>query len=133
MILDMGVERRCTSTFVCPMNEHALRRGCIRRQDEHFFSAMLQQALDAFERFGARSDILGSDIRLDVGAFRVIGVMPENFGFPTRDIDAYVPFAFDPVSVVVVAGSALLICFLATIYPSRQAARLDPAEALRHG
>jgi lipoprotein-releasing system permease protein len=46
---------------------------------------------------------------------------------------AYVPFAFDPVSVVVVAGSALLICFLATIYPSRQAARLDPAEALRHG
>jgi lipoprotein-releasing system permease protein len=46
---------------------------------------------------------------------------------------AYVPFAFDPVNVIVVAGSALLICFLATIYPSRQAARLDPAEALRHG
>ena len=47
-------------------------------------------------RFGARSDILGSDIRLDVGTFRVIGVMPESFGFPTRDIDAYVPFAFTP-------------------------------------
>ncbi|MEO5820823.1 MAG: ABC transporter permease [Vicinamibacteraceae bacterium] len=46
---------------------------------------------------------------------------------------SYVPFAVDPLSVTVVALSALLICFLATIYPSRQAARLDPAEALRHG
>ena len=27
---------------------------------------------------------------------------------------------------------AVLICFIATIYPSRQAARLDPAQALRY-
>ena len=46
---------------------------------------------------------------------------------------AYVPFAVDAISVTVVALAALVICFLATIYPSRQAARLDPAEALRHG
>jgi lipoprotein-releasing system permease protein len=45
----------------------------------------------------------------------------------------YVPFRIEPLSVVIVAAAALLICFLATIYPSRQAARLDPAEALRHG
>jgi predicted permease len=45
-------------------------------------------------RFGARRDIVGSDIRLDGTSFRVIGVMPENFGFTRRDIDAYVPFAF---------------------------------------
>jgi lipoprotein-releasing system permease protein len=46
---------------------------------------------------------------------------------------AYIPFRIEPLAVVVVAGAALVICFLATIYPSRQAARLDPAEALRHG
>jgi len=46
---------------------------------------------------------------------------------------AYVPFAVEPLAVATVAVAALLICFLATIYPSRQAARLDPAEALRHG
>jgi lipoprotein-releasing system permease protein len=46
---------------------------------------------------------------------------------------AYVPFAVEPLAVATVAFAALLICFLATIYPSRQAARLDPAEALRHG
>ena len=47
-------------------------------------------------RFGGRSEIVGSDIRLDVGTFRVIGVMPENFGYPTSNVDAYAPFAFTP-------------------------------------
>jgi lipoprotein-releasing system permease protein len=46
---------------------------------------------------------------------------------------AYVPFRIEPMGVAVVASASLIICFLATIYPSRQAARLDPAEALRHG
>jgi lipoprotein-releasing system permease protein len=26
---------------------------------------------------------------------------------------------------------AVIVCFLATLYPSRQAAKLDPAQALR--
>jgi len=46
---------------------------------------------------------------------------------------AYIPFRIEPLAIAVVTGAALIICFLATIYPSRQAARLDPAEALRHG
>jgi len=28
---------------------------------------------------------------------------------------------------------AVVVCFLATLYPSRQAAALDPVEALRFG
>jgi len=31
-----------------------------------------------------------------------------------------------------VVAAAVFICFVATIYPSRQAARLDPAQALRY-
>jgi len=44
---------------------------------------------------------------------------------------AYVPFIvrLQDFSVVVVA--TVFVCFLATIYPSRQAARLDPVQALR--
>ena len=37
-----------------------------------------------------------------------------------------------PRDFVIVVVAAIVICFVATIYPSRQAARLDPAEALRY-
>jgi lipoprotein-releasing system permease protein len=45
---------------------------------------------------------------------------------------AYVPFKLDLLDAVIVVAAAVLICFVATIYPSRQAARLDPAQALRY-
>jgi lipoprotein-releasing system permease protein len=44
---------------------------------------------------------------------------------------SYIPFVVEPLSFAVVIVSALLITFLATIYPSRQASRLDPIQALR--
>ena len=43
----------------------------------------------------------------------------------------HLPFKVMPLDVVLVAASSLLICFLSTLYPARQAARLDPAVALR--
>jgi len=46
---------------------------------------------------------------------------------------AYVPFVIEGTDLAVVVASAIVICFLATIYPSRQAARLDPVDALRFG
>jgi lipoprotein-releasing system permease protein len=45
---------------------------------------------------------------------------------------SYVPFKLQPLDFIVVIVSAILICFVATIYPSRQAAKLDPAQALRY-
>ena len=45
---------------------------------------------------------------------------------------AYVPFTVDPIDFMLVIISALAICFVATIYPSRQASQLNPAEALRY-
>jgi lipoprotein-releasing system permease protein len=44
----------------------------------------------------------------------------------------YVPFTVKPFDFAMVIVCALLICFVATLYPSRQAARPDPAEALRY-
>jgi len=44
---------------------------------------------------------------------------------------AYVPFVVRPIDFAVVIVAAVVICFLATIYPSRQASRLDPVQALR--
>ena len=45
---------------------------------------------------------------------------------------SYVPFTLQPLDFVIVVASAVLICFVATIYPSRKAAQLDPAQALRY-
>ena len=45
---------------------------------------------------------------------------------------SYVPFIVQSFDFMLVVLAAILICFLATIYPSRQAARLDPAQALRY-
>ena len=44
---------------------------------------------------------------------------------------SYVPFVVRPLDFAIVIASAVLICFLATLYPSRQASRLDPVQALR--
>jgi len=46
---------------------------------------------------------------------------------------SHVPFVVLWTDFAVVVVAAVVVCFLATIYPSRQAARLDPAEALRYG
>ena len=44
----------------------------------------------------------------------------------------YLPFKVEPLDVSIVVIGAVAICFAATIYPSRQAGRVDPAEALRN-
>ena len=45
---------------------------------------------------------------------------------------SHLPFTVLPFDFIVVVAVAVLVCFVATIYPSRQAARLDPAQALRY-
>jgi lipoprotein-releasing system permease protein len=45
---------------------------------------------------------------------------------------SYIPFTLLARDLIAVVVAALLICFVATIYPSRQASKLDPAQALRY-
>lgn len=44
----------------------------------------------------------------------------------------YLPFRNEAADILIVVAAAVLVCLVATIYPARQAGRLDPAEALRH-
>jgi len=58
------------------------------------------------------------------------------FGFKILPKDVYylneLPSQVNYGDVAVIALVAMLICFLAAIYPSWRASRLDPAEALRY-
>ncbi|MBN2256076.1 MAG: lipoprotein-releasing ABC transporter permease subunit [Deltaproteobacteria bacterium] len=66
-----------------------------------------------------------------------ISLFVENiFGFKILPGDVYylseLPSKVDFGDVLVIAAVAMIICFLATIYPSWNASKLDPAEALRY-
>jgi lipoprotein-releasing system permease protein len=60
----------------------------------------------------------------------------DRFKLISVPIDVYqishVPFRLDAGDALIVIAGAVLICFVATIYPSRQASKLDPAQALRY-
>ena len=43
------------------------------------------------------------------------------------------PVKLDVVDVISIIIAALIICFLATLYPARQAAKLNPVDAIRYG
>jgi lipoprotein-releasing system permease protein len=45
---------------------------------------------------------------------------------------SYMPFRVLPLDFALVVIGAILVCFIATLYPSRQAAKLDPVQALRY-
>ncbi len=43
------------------------------------------------------------------------------------------PVKMEVLDVVCIVAAALVICFFATLYPARQAAKLNPVEAIRYG
>lgn len=58
--------------------------------------------------------------------YQVIRLAPEVYAIP------YVPFRVRAADVAVTCAVAVLISFLATLYPARSASRLDPVEAFRY-
>ncbi|HUC43710.1 MAG TPA: FtsX-like permease family protein [Candidatus Sulfotelmatobacter sp.] len=70
--------------------------------------------------------VVGAAAARTLDAYRVLKLNPDVYY-----VD-HVPFATRPGDVVVVGAAALLIAFLATIYPAWKAARLNPVEAIRH-
>ncbi len=70
--------------------------------------------------------LLGTGASWILDRYRLIQLQAEVYGIP------YLPFHVKVWDVVLICGTALLISFAATLYPARNASRLDPVEVLRH-
>ncbi len=74
----------------------------------------------------AAGTVLGLVICFVADRYRLISLPADVYQIP------YLPFRVQWADVGVVVIAAVGVCLLATLYPSRQAARIDPAEALRN-
>jgi lipoprotein-releasing system permease protein len=70
--------------------------------------------------------LLGAGIAYLLDRYRVISISGDVYQV------TYLPFRVLPLDLTLIVAGALVVCFFATLYPSRQAARLDPAQALRY-
>jgi len=70
--------------------------------------------------------ILGVGISRILNSYQLIRLEAEVYSI------SYVPFHVKMPDVVLICGTALLISLVATLYPARNASRLDPVEVLRH-
>ena len=70
--------------------------------------------------------VIGHVVSYFADKYHLISLAPDVYTI------AYVPFRAEPLNTVIVALSAILISFLATLYPSAAASKLHPVEALRY-
>jgi lipoprotein-releasing system permease protein len=70
--------------------------------------------------------VLGVGISMTADRYQLISMPADVYHI------SHLPFRVLPFDVAVVVATAIAICLVATLYPSWQAARIDPAEALRH-
>jgi lipoprotein-releasing system permease protein len=70
--------------------------------------------------------VLGNAVSFLADKYHLIPLGPDIYSL------AYLPFRPNPRDSVIIAIMAILISFLATLYPSAAAAKLQPVEALRY-
>ena len=79
---------------------------------------------------------VGLGILVSTHVSSILGLLHRVAGISLFDADVYyiteVPSELHRMDVLLVAGSALLVTLLATVYPARRAAAVSPAEALRY-
>ena len=67
----------------------------------------------------------------------IICKLLEKYKFIELPGDVYyistLPVRLETLDVFIIAAAAMVICFVATLYPARQASKLNPVEAIRYG
>jgi lipoprotein-releasing system permease protein len=80
--------------------------------------------------------VIGTSLGLVLGVVLCSLLKRYNIHELTGDIYYFttqLPVKMEALDVVAIVVAALAICFFATLYPARQAAKLNPVEAIRYG
>ncbi len=97
--------------------------------------ATRQSIMKIFMLEGAVIGAVGTAIGLTLGI--LLTALLQRYEFIQLPRDVYyistLPVKLEGLDVALIAGAALAISFLATLYPAWQASRLDPVEAIRYG
>ncbi|SIO36111.1 lipoprotein-releasing ABC transporter permease subunit [Halodesulfovibrio marinisediminis] len=96
--------------------------------------ATKQQIRRIFMLQGTIIGVVGTSLGFVLGL--VVGELLKRYQFVQLPKGVYsldkIPVLYDWTDLVVIGGAAMVLCFIATLYPAKQAAKLEPADALRY-
>ena len=96
--------------------------------------ATVREVRRIFTLQGAIIGAVGTSIGYVLGI--ILALLLKEYQFIELPPDVYMmdtlPVIIEPLDLAVIGAVSMLMCYLATIYPSRKAASLVPAEALRY-
>jgi len=96
--------------------------------------ATRQSIMQIFVMDGLLIGFIGTAFGLVLGI--ILCILLQRYEFIQLPRDVYListlPVRIQTLDVAMIVGAAMLISFLATLYPSWQASRLDPVEAIRY-
>ncbi len=117
------------STLVMVVTDKTREIGILKSMgltDSRVLKVFMLQGL----AIGVVGTVLGT-----IGGLTLVWLL-DRYKFISLPGDVYfvdtLPVALDPLDLVLIVAVSILIAFLATIYPARQASRLQPVEAIRH-
>lgn len=87
----------------------------------------------SFTTIGTFIGLFGVLAGIPLGVGSCVLIIVAGFPLPKEFYLTELPVKLDAFEIAIFGVAALGMCFLATIYPSRKAAALKPADGLRHG
>jgi len=97
------------SAGLFPMMRAVPVRGSVFTEADETTPVVLLSNAFWRRQFGGREDLIGKTVKLDGAAYTVIGILGDDFAFPERETQAWLPFRVQPVSRPGVAGTTIQV------------------------